>query len=120
MSYTVLCSNACIAHCLVCINFINYQHFTKKYIQILGNKKIDFEEFLKFAKKTHRDPEEIKCSLTEAFKTLDTNGDGFITREELKSVMTKMGERLSEEEAEEMIRKADQNEDGKINYEGMI
>ncbi|XP_056021983.1 calmodulin-alpha-like [Ostrea edulis] len=85
-----------------------------------GNKKIDFEEFLKFAKKTHRDPEEIKCSLTEAFKTLDTNGDGFITREELKSVMTKMGERLSEEEAEEMIRKADQNEDGKINYEEYV
>jgi Ca2+-binding EF-hand superfamily protein len=71
-------------------------------------------------KRTYRDPEEIKCSLTEAFKIFDTNGDGFITRDELKSVMTKMGERLSEEEADEMIRKADLNKDGKINYEGRI
>lgn len=56
------------------------------------------------------------CNLTEAFKVFDANKDGFISREELKAVLTKMGEKLSEREFDEMVRVADSNGDGKIDY----
>ncbi|XP_061172569.1 calmodulin-beta-like [Saccostrea echinata] len=85
-----------------------------------NNHKIDFNEFLHFVKITYKHPEELRCHLMEAFKVFDKNGDGFITFMELKSAMTEMGECLSEQEFKEMIRTADLNGDGKINYEEYV
>ena len=60
--------------------------------------------------------EEIK----EAFKTFDKDGSGFITADELRQVMTNLGEKLTAEEVDEMIKEADTDADGKIKYEGEI
>lgn len=87
-------------------------------ILFAGNRKLDFDEFLRYVKHTYKDPDEIRCNLTEAFKVFDANKDGFISREELKAVLTKMGEKLSEKEFDEMVRVADSNGDGRIDYEG--
>lgn len=85
-----------------------------------GNRKLDFDEFLRYVKHTYKDPDEIRCNLTEAFKIFDANKDGFISREELKAVLTKMGEKLSEKEFDEMVRVADSNGDGRIDYEEYV
>ena len=45
---------------------------------------------------------------------------GIIGREELMHIMTHCGEKLSIEEAEEMMRDADIHCNGKINYEEFI
>ena len=84
-----------------------------------GNRKIEFDEFLSYVKHTYKDPEEIKRNIVKAFKIFDANGDGFITRDEVKSALTKMGQGLSEQKFDEMMRMADRNGDGKIDYEGM-
>lgn len=42
--------------------------------------------------------------LIEAFKLLDRDGDGFISADGLREVMTNLGEKLSYEEVNEMIR----------------
>ena len=55
----------------------------------------------------------------EAFKVFDSDGNGFISAAELRHVMTNLGERLTDEEADEMIREADIDGDGQINYEGI-
>ena len=52
----------------------------------------------------------------EIFSGMDKNGDGFITRQELKAAMVNMGERLTEEEIEQMMEEADTDGDGKIKY----
>lgn len=70
-------------------------------------------------KHTYKDPEEIKRNIVKAFKIFDANGDGFITRDEVKSALTKMGQGLSEQKFDKMMRMADRNGDGKIDYEGM-
>ena len=48
----------------------------------------------------------------------DKNGDGYISASELRHVMTTLGEKLTDEEVDEMIREADIDGDGKVNYEG--
>ena len=56
--------------------------------------------------------------MMEAFKVFDVDGNGYITAAELKRVMTGIGEALTDAEVGEMLRAADTNNDGKINYEG--
>lgn len=49
----------------------------------------------------------------------DKNNDGLISNIELRHVMTSLGERLSEEEVDDMIKEADLDGDGQVNYEGI-
>ena len=83
-----------------------------------GNGTIDFPEFLTMMCRKMKDcdsEEEIR----EAFKVFDKDGNGFISAAELRHVMTNLGEKLTEEEVDEMIREADMDGDGQVNYEGM-
>ena len=52
------------------------------------------------------------------FSVFDKDGNGFISAAELRHVMTNLGEKLTDEEVDEMIREADIDGDGQINYEG--
>ncbi|KAK4382542.1 Calmodulin [Sesamum angolense] len=62
------------------------------------------------------DGEELK----EAFKVFDRDQDGFISAVELRNVMMNLGERLSDDEAEQMIREADLDGDGLVSYEEFV
>ncbi|KAJ7901578.1 calmodulin-like protein [Mycena leptocephala] len=84
-----------------------------------GNGTIDFPEFLTMMARKMRDTdseEEIK----EAFKVFDKDGNGYISAAELRHVMTNLGEKLSDNEVDEMIREADVDGDGQINYEEFV
>lgn len=48
----------------------------------------------------------------------DRNGDGFISAPELRLVMTNLGEKLTDEEVDDMIREADLDGDGVVSYNG--
>ena len=56
--------------------------------------------------------------IREYFRVFDKDGNGFISAAELRHVMTTLGEKLTDEEVDEMIREADINGDGQVNYEG--
>merc|ERR1712151_427786 len=58
--------------------------------------------------------------LIEAFKVFDRDGNGFISAAELRHVMTNLGEKLTDEEVDEMTREADVDGDGQINYEEFV
>ncbi len=55
-------------------------------------------------------------SLAQAFKVFDKDGDGYITGVELKLVMKQLGEDLSDEQLADMMREADNNGDGRIDF----
>ena len=54
--------------------------------------------------------------LMKAFRRLDTNNDGYITADELSKMLTRRGDRMSQEEVRAIIEQADQNGDGKLDY----
>lgn len=56
--------------------------------------------------------------LKEAFSVFDQDCDGFINTKELKQVMSNLGEKLSDEDVDAMVREADKDGDGKINFRG--
>ncbi|KAI9468478.1 MAG: hypothetical protein EXX96DRAFT_590767, partial [Benjaminiella poitrasii] len=51
------------------------------------------------------------------FGKFDKNGDGLISEDELKEVMNGLGERLSDEEIKDMMKDADTNQDGYIDFQ---
>lgn len=53
-------------------------------------------------------------------QVFDKNHDGFISEAELRYAMTNLGESLSDEDLKSMIKAADLDGDGKINYNGKI
>ena len=56
--------------------------------------------------------------LRQAFCAFDRDGNGLITSAELRHVMTNLGEKLTDDECDEMIREADLDGDGMVNYDG--
>lgn len=75
---------------------------------------IDFDEFVKiFSSKLTVDPEQ---ELHEVFDIFDNNLDGFISDDELFSVLQKLGEQTSLAECKKMIAEADLNGDGRVDY----
>ncbi|OII76056.1 calmodulin [Cryptosporidium andersoni] len=84
-----------------------------------GNGTIDFPEFLSLMARKMKDTD-TEDELTEAFSVFDRDGNGFISAAELRHVMTNLGEKLTDEEVDEMIREADVDGDGQIMYEEFV
>lgn len=53
-------------------------------------------------------------------QVFDKDGNGFISAQELRHIMTNLGEKLTDEEVDEMIREADVDGDGQINYDEFV
>ena len=54
------------------------------------------------------------------FRVLDQDGDGYITKSDLRDIISRMGQKLTEPDMEEMITEADMDGDNQINFEGQI
>ncbi|XP_059484906.1 calmodulin-beta-like isoform X1 [Neocloeon triangulifer] len=84
-----------------------------------GNGTIEFNEFLQMMSKKMRGADNEE-ELREAFRVFDKNNDGLISSIELRHVMTNLGEKLSDEEVDDMIKEADLDGDGMVNYEEFV
>lgn len=94
----------------------------KKMIQDVDENKggkMDLSDFLRFLQQQAAIEPTIE-DLREAFKEFDKDHNGFLDRNELKTIMTTFGEKMTDHEAEEMMKEADVNGDGKINYEEFV
>ncbi len=72
-----------------------------------------FLEFLTMMARKMKDTDSEE-EIREAFKVFDRDNNGFISAAELRHVMTSIGEKLTDDEVDEMIREADQDGDGRI------
>ena len=61
----------------------------------------------------------LRSAIRKKFEEFDKNGDGFVTKKELKSVMRKKGN-LTDKQLDELVKGSDVNGDGKIDYTEFI
>jgi Ca2+-binding EF-hand superfamily protein len=73
-----------------------------------GNGTIDFPEFLTMMARKMKDTDSAE-EIKEAFKVFDKDGNGYISAAELRHIMTNLGEKLTDEEVDEMIREVRDN-----------
>ncbi len=87
-----------------------------KEVDLDGNGDIDFNEFLVLMAskmRTHDSEEEMY----EAFKVFDKDGNGYVGRKDFSIIMKHLGEELTDEEIEEILKDWDEDDDGQLNFE---
>ena len=60
--------------------------------------------------------EELKAAFTQ----MDANGDGFVTKDELKAMLSSLGEPVEDSVVNEMMNVADVNGDGKVDFNEFV
>ncbi|CAF2123835.1 calmodulin-like protein 5 [Brassica rapa] len=87
---------------------------------------VDIDEFeslyRSIVNEHHNDGETKEEDMKEAFNVFDQDGDGFITVEELKSVMSSLGLKQGKtlEGCKKMIMQVDVDGDGRVNYKEFL
>ncbi|EOA19331.1 hypothetical protein CARUB_v10003659mg [Capsella rubella] len=89
-------------------------------IDVNGDGCVDIEEFGELYKTIMvGDEDEVgEEDMKEAFNVFDRNGDGFITVDELKAVLSSLGLKQGKtlEDCRKMIMQVDVDGDGRVNY----
>ena len=80
-----------------------------------GDGTIDFDEFLYFLTRNTNEQEK-EDELYEVFRIFDQDGNGLVSPSELKLGMMNIGERMTDQEVSDLIREADLDGDGHINF----
>ncbi|ORY07328.1 putative myosin regulatory light chain cdc4 [Basidiobolus meristosporus CBS 931.73] len=87
----------------------------------LNNKPIDFNTFLEILNRPGGF--ELSGSVEEfiqAFQVFDKDGSGYISAGELRYVLTSLGEKLTENEVDELLKGVETDKEGAINYESFV
>lgn len=80
---------------------------------------IDFGEFITLVSK-RPDTKDSEADIREAFKVFDKDGTGMASPAEVRLVLTTVGEKLSEEEVDDLLREAEVSGDSKIKVDDFV
>lgn len=58
--------------------------------------------------------------MTEALKVFDKDGNGYIKTDEVKRILSQLGEKLSAREVEAIIQEADPRRSGQVPYDFFV
>ncbi|NXF01090.1 CALL4 protein, partial [Smithornis capensis] len=83
------------------------------------NAELDFSTFLNIMYRQMKQEEPPREILT-ALAMLDRHRTGVIAVSELRAKLTRLGEKLSEEEVDELLKEAKVGPNGTINYEEFV
>ena len=75
--------------------------------------EVDFDEFLAMMKKMPDSENELK----EAFSAFDADGDGSTSKDELKKILAKFGQTLTDAELDAVMAEVDTDGDGSIDFD---
>ncbi|KAF9163353.1 hypothetical protein DFQ26_002673 [Actinomortierella ambigua] len=91
----------------------------RELVEQAGASTLDFDQFLKILLRADGfKPAGTQQEFINGFKVFDKDGNGLISVAELRYVLTNLGEKLSEEEVDELMKGIQVDNNGKINYEG--
>ena len=83
-------------------------------------EKINFFQFMHALALYMRDPNEIADEIKQAFRVLDRSKQGYIMVADLRDFLSKLGDCLTDEEIDAMVKIGDTGGDGKIYYEQFV
>jgi centrin-1 len=88
-------------------------------VDVDGSGRIHYEDFVKLmtVKIMNRDPQE---EILKAFRLFASDNPNGITFKDLKRVSRELGEKMSDEELQEMIDEADRNGDGVVDEQEFL
>ena len=84
---------------------------TRKFLDKIGYLNEKFNVLL-----LHIEDLDQSVEIEDAFKIFDRDGNGYIDAKEFKQVVTRMGNCLTNAEADEFMLEADLNGDGKLDF----
>jgi len=84
-----------------------------------GSGEIEFPEFLRLIVSKMQNTDSVD-EMREAFLVFDRDKSGSVSASELKHVMNNLGEQVTDEEVEEMIKAADADGDGELSFDDFL
>ncbi len=87
-----------------------------------NDNAVSFDEFCVMIKASSKFElkQDAQDEIREQFKLFDLDGNGSISPDELKKVMATMGEKISDEEIDDLLAKYDLNKNGFIEYNEFV
>jgi len=76
---------------------------------------VTMDEFLAYMRKPYNGP--TQQDLLQALQAFDGNDSGYLKQSELISLLTTLGEKMSEDEVQQVMKDVPVDEDGKVNIE---
>ena len=97
-----------------------HQTLNREKIQTLTVAAVDFESFQRVLNRPggFRDPGEPE-EYCRGFQVFDKDMTGFIGVGQLKYILTNLGEKMTEDEVDELLKAVDTSS-GQVNYTGML
>ena len=71
-------------------------------IFFIGNGEVDFDEFVKLISRKLQNVD-MKEEIEEAFRVFDSDGNGSISKQELREAITTLGTKVNEDELDELM-----------------
>jgi calmodulin len=106
------------------------QDFTRSEVEDMirdldqdGSGTLTFEEFVTLMTKSTVEEVEVislEDDIIRAFRTFDRDDDGKISMDEFRFILCRLGERMPEDEVDNIFREADLNHDGILDYEEFV
>ncbi|XP_016970124.1 calmodulin-1 [Drosophila rhopaloa] len=81
--------------------------------------QVQFKDFLYVMSKRLEEQNSL-VSLKQAFKIFDRNEVNYFTTAEIRTIMTNLGEKMSDDDLHEMFQDIDLDKDGKISFSEFV
>lgn len=93
-----------------------YNHDFDKDVNALDEKRATFDIQIEVFEHLTKVLSEKNLTLAEAFSQIDMDQNGFIDVEEFQNLLQRLGYTITEQQVYEMLRRIDDNFDGRISY----
>ncbi len=91
-----------------------------KLMQSTKSNKISFNDLVNAVQQAGFENTVDERSMREAFKMFDTYGNGLVNLVQMRTSLQSLGEKLRDEEIDELIREADIDAEGNVQYEELV
>jgi len=86
----------------------------------IQGETVDFDTFVKYFQRKFKKPRDFESDMRAAFKAMDTLGNGTITTAELGMLLGSLGEPLSSEDVDSLLRVVEVDNEGTLSYDELV